>query len=195
MRYRPARLGTLSAVLFALFFSVVVYADQPQVELDTSAGKIVIQLDADRAPITVANFLQYVDDGFYDGTLFHRVIDGFMVQGGGFDQQLQRKTTRQPIKNEATNGLKNYRFSIAMARTQKPHSATAQFFINTEDNAFLDHKSPSGNGWGYAVFGKIVEGTEVIEEISTVPTSAKGPLPSDVPVDDIIIKKASRVTP
>ena len=170
-------------------------ADNPRVELQTNKGAIVIELDEALAPVTVSNFLQYVDDGFYNGTIFHRVIDGFMIQGGGFTADMERKQPREPIENEATNGLKNRRFTIAMARTNQPHSATAQFFINTEDNTFLDHKSPTPSGWGYAVFGKVIEGTSVVEDISTVSTGARGPFGKDVPQSDIVIEQVRRVAP
>lgn len=188
------RLRLLLASLSCLFLSVAAFADQPVVKLETSAGDIVIRLNSERAPNTVANFLQYVDEGYYNGTIFHRVIDGFMIQGGGFTEQLNRKPTRSPIRNEATNGLKNYRFSVAMARTNQPHSATSQFFINTEDNRNLDHTSPTPSGWGYTVFGKVIEGSSVIEEISTVITGPKGPFPRNVPIENIVIKNASRMT-
>ena len=187
-------LRLLLASLSCLLLAVPAFAGQPVVKLGTSAGDIVIQLNSERAPNTVANFLQYVDDGFYDGTIFHRIIDGFMIQGGGFTEQLQQKSTRSPIRNEATNGLKNYRFSVAMARTNQPHSASSQFFINTEDNRNLDHTSPTPNGWGYTVFGKVIEGTLVVEKISTVQTGPKGPFPRDVPIENIVINSASRVT-
>jgi peptidyl-prolyl cis-trans isomerase B (cyclophilin B) len=187
-------LRLLLTSLFCLLLSVPVIADQPVVKLETSAGDIIIRLNSERAPKTVANFLQYVDEGFYDGTIFHRVIEGFMIQAGGFTEQLQRKPIRSPIRNEATNGLKNYRFSIAMARTNQPHSASSQFFINTEDNRNLDHTSPTPSGWGYTVFGKVIEGTSVVEKISTVQTGPKGSFPRDVPIDNVVIKSASRVT-
>lgn len=188
------RLRILLAGLFCLLFSAFASADQPIVKLDTSAGSILIQLNPEKAPGTVANFLQYVDDGFYDGTVFHRVIDGFMIQGGGFTEQFEKKTVRAAIRNEAGNGLKNYRYSIAMARTNQPHSATSQFFINTEDNRSLDHTAPMGGGWGYTVFGKVVEGNSVVDEISTVQTGSKGPFPRDAPTSNIVIVHASRVT-
>ncbi len=189
------RLRLFVTSFFSLLLSVPAFADQPVVELNTNVGSILIELNSKQAPNTVANFLQYVDDGYYNGTIFHRVIDGFMIQGGGFTEQLKRKSTRSPIRNEATNGLKNYRFSIAMARTQQPHSATSQFFINTEDNKNLDHTAPMPGGWGYAVFGKVIDGTSVVEEISTVETGKKGPFSRDVPIENIVINSASRVAP
>ena len=147
---------------------------QPQVELHvTGYGVITLELDAEKAPKSTANFLEYVAQGHYDGTIFHRVIDGFMIQGGGFDAQMQQKQTGEPIENEANNGLKNESYTIAMARTQDPHSATAQFFINVADNGFLNHTQPSVQGWGYAVFGKVVAGTEVVDQIRGVKTGRK----------------------
>lgn len=173
---------------FALIASV--QADTaPQVRLHTSMGDIVIALDAEKAPASVSNFLGYVKRGFYDGTIFHRVIDGFMIQGGGFTEGFDRKKTETPIRNEADNGLKNVRGSIAMARTSNPHSATSQFFINVADNANLDHRSPTAKGWGYAVFGRIVNGMDVVDEIRQVRTTVKGSY-RDVPVTPIVIKQA-----
>ena len=160
-----------------------------RVALDTSKGSIELELFDDQAPATVANFVQYVKDGFYDGTIFHRVIDNFMIQGGGFDADMRQKPTRAPIKNEADNGAKNANGSIAMARTNDPHSATAQFFINVKDNAFLNHTAPSSQGWGYCVFGKVVEGMDVVDKIKGVRTGSKG-FHQDVPVDDVLIQKA-----
>ncbi|KIQ66169.1 peptidylprolyl isomerase [Kitasatospora griseola] len=162
------------------------------VKLHTNHGDIVIRLDAEKAPATVENFLQYVTDGFYNGTVFHRVIDGFMVQGGGMEPGLRRKETRAPIRNEADNGLKNTRYSVAMARTSDPHSATAQFFLNVADNAFLDHTAKSGPGWGYAVFGEVVEGQEVVDEIKSVPTTSKAGH-ADVPKEDVVLVRAEIV--
>ena len=145
----------------------------PRVHLETSLGNIVLELDPQAAPKTVENFLRYVRDGFYNGTVFHRVIKGFMIQGGGLTADMQRKPTREPISNEADNGLKNQRGTVAMARTNRPHSATSQFFINTVDNVFLDHKSKSPRGWGYCVFGKVVEGMNVVDSIEGLPTTSK----------------------
>lgn len=155
--------------------------------IQTSVGDIVIELDEQRAPGTVKNFQQYADSGFYDGTIFHRVIEGFMIQGGGFSQNYMRKQTRRPITNEAVNGLSNLKYSIAMARTSSPHSATSQFFINGADNTNLDHTGRDSRGWGYAVFGRVVEGHDVVDQISEVATGAAGPFRSDVPRDQVII--------
>lgn len=166
--------------------------DSPKVRMETSSGTLVIELDAKNAPVTTKNFLIYVDDGFYDGTIFHRVIKGFMIQGGGYDRDFKSRATLPPIENEADNGLKNERGTIAMARTGDPHSATAQFFINSVDNDFLDHREKSPQGWGYAVFGKVIEGLEVIDAISGVATGQHGPH-SDVPQSQILILKAERV--
>ena len=162
------------------------------IRMQTSAGTIDIELDHDKAPVTAQNFEQYVQEGFYDGTLFHRVIDNFMIQGGGLTPDMSTKPTREPIKNEADNGLKNVNGSIAMARTSDPHSATAQFFINVKDNEFLDFKSPDIDGWGYCVFGKVVNGMDVVNKIKGQPTTRKKGH-QDVPVEDIIIEKAEIV--
>ena len=159
------------------------------IRMQTSMGTIDIELDHDKAPVTAENFEQYVKEGFYDGTLFHRVIDNFMIQGGGLTPDMATKSTREPIKNEADNGLKNITGSIAMARTGDPHSATAQFFINVKNNDFLDFKSPDVNGWGYCVFGKVVNGMDVVDKIKAQPTTSKKGH-QDVPVDDIVIEKA-----
>ena len=164
----------------------------PQVVLHSNKGDIVIELDADKAPNTVENFLKYVDEGFFDGTIFHRVIPGFMVQGGGFTADMQQKSVHAPIANEAENGLKNARGTLAMARTNDPHSATAQFFINLADNDFLNFKAASGSGWGYAVFGKIVGGMDVVDDIAKVPTGSHG-MHQDVPKDTISIDKGERL--
>ena len=160
-----------------------------KVRLDTSAGPIVLELDDESAPASVANFLQYVREGHYDNTVFHRVIDGFMIQGGGLGPGMKQKPTRSPIANEAGNGLKNRKYTVAMARTGDPHSATSQFFINIADNDFLDHKGPSPQGWGYAVFGKVIEGADVVDRIKAVPTGRSG-MHADVPVEDVLIRKA-----
>ncbi len=164
----------------------------PQVLLETSEGNIRLELDPAAAPQTTENFLAYVDAGFYDGTLFHRVIPNFMIQGGGFTPEMQRKETRDPIQNEADNGLKNQRGTIAMARTGNPHSATAQFFVNLVDNGFLDHTGKSGRGWGYCVFGQVVEGMEVVDRIAEVPTGVVNRM-KDVPKTPVIIERASRI--
>jgi peptidyl-prolyl cis-trans isomerase B (cyclophilin B) len=162
------------------------------VELQTTAGVIRIELDEVKAPITVANFLEYVNAGHYDGTVFHRVIKGFMIQGGGFEPGLKQKPTKGEIENEANNGLKNDKYTIAMARTSAPHSASAQFFINGTNNDFLNFKSESPSGWGYAVFGKVVSGTEVVDQIEKVKTGRKG-FHDDVPLEDVVITKATEV--
>ena len=170
-------------------------AKPPRVLLQTTLGDITLELAADKAPKTVANFLQYVDEGFYDGTIFHRVISNFVIQGGGYTPDFVKKPTRAPIPNEANNGLSNLRGSIAMARTSDPHSATAQFFINVVDNTFLDHRSQTLRGWGYTVFGKVVEGMEVVDKIRRVPTGRGGPFAKDVPRGPVIIKRAVLLTP
>lgn len=162
------------------------------IKLQTNLGTITLKLDAEKAPATVKNFVQYVQDGHYDNTIFHRVINGFMIQGGGFTPGMKQKDTRDQIENEAANGLKNKRGTIAMARTNDPHSATAQFFINVSDNDFLDFKAPSGSGWGYCVFGEVVEGMDVVDKIKSVKTGNKG-FHQDVPVEDVIIEKAEAV--
>lgn len=155
--------------------------------LTTNHGKITLELDAEKAPKTVENFLSYVRDGHYDGTIFHRVIDGFMIQGGGFEPGMKQKPTKDPIENEAKNGLKNDAYTIAMARTSAPHSASAQFFINVKNNSFLDY--PGQDGWGYCVFGKVTEGQDIVDKIKSVKTSRAG-MHSDVPVENVVIEKA-----
>ena len=165
----------------------------PIVEVETSKGSLRVELLLDKAPRTVNNFLQYVDDGFYDGTIFHRVIEDFMVQGGGFTEQMDQMPTLPPIQNEADNGLSNARGTLAMARTSDPHSATAQFFINTTDrNTFLDHQSKTSQGWGYCVFGKVVEGLDVVDQLRSAETCTRGGH-QDVPVDAIVINAVKRV--
>jgi len=159
------------------------------IKLHTKHGVIGIELDTARAPETAKNFLAYVEAGFYSNTVFHRVIDGFMIQGGGFEPGMRQKPTRGPIKNEAANGLKNDRYTIAMARTSDPHSASSQFFINVKDNDFLNHTAPNADGWGYCVFGKIVEGQAVVDKIKGVKTGKRG-FHADVPLDDVIIEQA-----
>ncbi|HEK1691284.1 TPA: peptidyl-prolyl cis-trans isomerase [Pseudomonas putida] len=163
-----------------------------KVKLTTNHGVIVLQLDAEKAPLTTKNFVQYVKDGHYDGTVFHRVIKGFMIQGGGFERGLSQKKTRASIQNEADNGLKNTKYSIAMARTMEPHSASAQFFINASDNDFLNHSGKNTQGWGYAVFGEVTEGREIVDAIEKVATGSKAGH-QDVPKDDVIIEKAEIV--
>jgi len=159
------------------------------IKLHTNHGVITIELDEQRAPLTSANFLQYVKDGHYTNTVFHRVIDGFMIQGGGFEPGMKQKPTRATVKNEADNKVKNAAYTVAMARTSDPHSASAQFFINVADNAFLDHTAPTPQGWGYCVFGKVTGGTEVVDKIRGVKTGSKG-MHQDVPVQDVVIEKA-----
>ena len=173
-------------LVLALIFCIASAADNPRVLMKTSKGEITLELDAAKAPKSVANFMQYVKDGHYMGTIFHRVIDNFMIQGGGFDPQMQQLPTRAAIGNEAANGLKNEAYTIAMARTSEPHSATAQFFINVKDNAFLDY--PGQDGWGYAVFGRVIKGEEVVNEINRVPTGAM-----DVPLDPVVIESVSLI--
>ncbi|MFC3963892.1 peptidylprolyl isomerase [Nocardia jiangsuensis] len=163
-----------------------------KVNLETNHGPIVLELDEAKAPESARNFIEYVKAGHYDGTIFHRVIPGFMIQGGGFEPGLQQKPTQAPIQNEAGNGLKNLKYTVAMARTNDPHSATAQFFVNVSDNDFLNHSAPAGQGWGYAVFGKVVEGTEVVDAIAGVATGNAGPH-QDVPKTDVVIQKATLV--
>ena len=162
------------------------------ISLHTSAGAIGIELDADKAPLTAANFLQYVKDGHYDNTIFHRVIDGFMIQGGGFEPGMKQKQTRDMITNEADNGLKNDKYTVAMARTSEPHSASAQFFINVADNAVLNFTAPTARGWGYCVFGKVVEGREVVDQLCSVATTTRGQH-GDVPTEDVVITRAEIV--
>jgi len=162
------------------------------VKLKTNFGIIALELDTGRAPETVKNFLDYVESGFYSNTVFHRVIDGFMIQGGGFEPGMNQKPARSPIKNEADNSLKNERYTIAMARTSEPHSASSQFFINVKDNGFLDHTAPNAQGWGYCVFGKVVEGQDVVDKIKRVKTGKRGGH-ADVPVEDVIIERAEVV--
>ena len=162
----------------------------PKVKLQTSLGDIVIELNPEKAPITSQNFLDYVESGFYEGTIFHRIIPGFMAQGGGFDTEFVQKDTQPPIKNEADNGLKNLRGSVAMARTSIPDSATSQFFINYADNGFLDHSSPTPPGWGYAVFGSVIDGLAVVEQMEKVATGSRSGH-QDVPETHIVIEKAS----
>ncbi len=180
----------LFMILF--LFSQAVFAG-PIVEIQTNLGNVQIELDSDKAPLTVKNFLEYVDQGFYDGTVFHRVIKNFMIQGGGYDKNEKRKETRTAIKNEADNGLKNIKGSIAMARTNAVDSATSQFFINLKDNDFLNHRGPTPNGFGYAVFGKVVAGMEVVESIGRVKTIAKSALFGDYPEVPVVIESIRRL--
>lgn len=180
----------ISGLVAGLLVSVAVWAN-PTVEMTTSLGKITIELAADKAPKSVANFLQYAKEGFYDGTVFHRVIPGFMVQGGGFDAKMNQKPTRQPVENEAKNGLKNLRGTLAMARKPDPHSATAQFFINHKDNAFLDY--PGQDGWGYTVFGKVTAGMDIVDKMTQVPTGNAG-MHQNVPQTPIIIQNVKIIS-
>lgn len=168
----------------------VTMTTNPRVKMITSQGDIIISLDAAKAPKTVANFLAYVNDGFFDGTIFHRVIDGFMIQGGGFEPGLKQKSTKGTVENEANNGLKNNKYTLAMARTQDPHSATAQFFINVANNDFLNHTAPTAQGWGYAVFGEVVEGKDVVDKMKGVATGNSG-MHQNVPTTDVLIIKAA----
>lgn len=175
----------LSLTIASTFLSASAWA-QPTVEIKTNKGVIVVELNSDKAPKTVANFVQYANDGFYTGTVFHRIISGFMIQGGGLDKNLNEKTTRAPIKNEADNGLANTLGTIAMARTGDPHSASSQFFINVANNTFLNHTEKSDRGWGYTVFGKVTKGMDVVERISKIPTDG-----GDVPVQAVIIESVT----
>jgi peptidyl-prolyl cis-trans isomerase B (cyclophilin B) len=162
------------------------------VKLHTTLGVITLELDEAKAPISVKNFLEYVNSGFYSNTIFHRVIDGFMLQGGGFEPGMKQKSTRAPIKNEADNGLKNLAYTVAMARTPSPHSASSQFFINAADNDFLNYSGPSSESWGYCVFGRVIDGKDIVDQIKKVATGARG-MHDDVPVEDVVILKAEVV--
>jgi cyclophilin family peptidyl-prolyl cis-trans isomerase len=164
----------------------------PHVRLDTDQGTIELELDPERAPKSVENFLQYVDAGHYDGTVFHRVIPGFMAQGGGFTASYDKKAVREGVENEAHNGVKNLRGTVAMARTSEPHSATSQFFVSVKDNAFLDHTGKTPAGWGYTVFAKVVSGMDVVDKIVGVPTGARGPFAKDAPLEPVVIKSVRR---
>jgi cyclophilin family peptidyl-prolyl cis-trans isomerase len=188
---RSLALGLVMALSSGLTF-----ADdtKPRVRLSTNLGDIVLELNPAKAPKSVDNFLAYVRDGSYNGTIFHRVIDGFMIQGGGFGQDFQKRPGHSPIQNEANNGLKNLHGTVAMARTNDPHSATQQFFINVADNGFLDHSSATSRGWGYAVFGKVIEGMEVVDKIRRTPTGSGGPFPKDVPLTPVVIEKVTLET-
>lgn len=181
-----AKILLLALSLFA--FNAV--AADPQVEIKTNMGSFIVELNPDKAPKSVENFLQYVKDGHYKGTIFHRVIPNFMIQGGGFTADFAQKKTRAPIPIEANNGLKNDVGTIAMARTNDPNSATSQFFINHKNNDFLNHTAPTPQGWGYAVFGKVVKGMDVVNKIAAIPTGPRGPFPSDVPSQQVIIEDA-----
>lgn len=189
----------ISAFVLALFLAAGAAGtsfaanERTLVKMETNKGDIVLELFPDKAPKTVANFLQYVKSGGYDGTIFHRVINGFMIQGGGFEPDMRSRPTKAPIRNEADNGLKNVRYSIAMARTNDPHSASNQFFINVANNDSLDHRSTSMQGWGYAVFGKVVDGMDVVDKIKAVPVTNRG-MHENVPREPVIIKKAYEFT-
>lgn len=178
----------------ALAFSTTVVAANPEVEIKTNMGAITLELYSDKAPKTVENFLQYAKDGFFKGTIFHRVINGFMIQGGGFTTDFAQKKIRAPVQNEANNGLKNDLGTIAMARTSDPQSATAQFFINHKNNDFLNHTSPTPQGWGYAVFGKVTKGLDVVNKIAAIETGPNGPFQSDVPRRPVIIEDVRVIT-
>ena len=191
----PSRRRLLQGIVLAMPWFIGVAHSAPakrkvkMIKLHTNFGPITLELDAKAAPDTVTNFVRYAKDGHYDGTLFHRVIDGFMIQGGGFTPAMEQKPTREPVQNEAANGLKNVAYSIAMARTPNPHSATSQFFINVADNAFLDYREPSASGYGYCVFGKVVEGKDVVDRIRKVRTGMRAGH-QDVPVEDVVIERA-----
>lgn len=187
-------LNRLLFAFFGLFLSLAAHAANPQVEMKTSLGTITLELYPEKAPQTVDNFLKYVNSGFYKGTVFHRVIDNFMIQGGGYDLGLKQKETRAPIKNEAANGLKNDAYTVAMARTGDPHSASAQFFINVKDNDFLNYTAPTVQGYGYCVFGKVVKGMDVVQQIAKQKTGPVGPMPSDVPLKPVLIADMHVVT-
>lgn len=178
-------------IVMSIFFSTLVLAKNPVVVVETNYGSIEVELNEEKAPVTVKNFLSYVDDKFYDGLIFHRVINNFMIQGGGLNEKMVEKKTKAPIKNEAANGLRNEEGTIAMARTSDPHSATAQFFINVNDNSFLNHQNTSTSGYGYAVFGKVTSGMHVVNRIKLVKTGNLAGH-SDVPMDPVIIKSLKR---
>jgi len=185
------KLFTACTFALLLIANSSVFAANPKVRMETSQGNVTIELYPDKAPVTVENFLRYVKAGKYDGTIFHRVIKNFMNQGGGYTQDLKKVETFAPIKNEADNGLKNKRGTIAMARTNDPDSATMQFFINTVDNDFLDHTGKNPRGWGYCVFASVVDGMDVMDRIAKLPTGARSPFPKDVPLTDVVIQKMS----
>jgi cyclophilin family peptidyl-prolyl cis-trans isomerase len=191
-RFIPLLFITLALILG--FNQAALASEKPHVLVETNLGSFELELFPDQAPKSVANFLEYVNSGFYNGTLFHRVIDGFMIQGGGFTPDYERKPTNASIVNEADNGLKNQRGTIAMARTMEPHSATAQFFINVKDNDFLDHTSKTPRGWGYAVFGKVIKGMDVVDKIRKVKTGPGGVFPQDVPREAVIIERMTVTT-
>jgi cyclophilin family peptidyl-prolyl cis-trans isomerase len=181
----------LTTLALGLMMTTANAAEPVRVLMETSMGNITLELDADKAPKSTANFVQYVEDKHYDGLVFHRVIKGFMIQGGGYDASYDQRKTRAPIQNEAKNGLKNARGTIAMARTGDPHSASSQFFINHSDNGFLDY--PGQDGWGYAVFGRVVDGMDVVDKIAEAPTGPARPFGRDMPVEQVVIQRASVV--
>jgi peptidyl-prolyl cis-trans isomerase B (cyclophilin B) len=185
-----AFLSAVSLLLASIGVATAHSGDKVMVEMHTSKGLITLELDAEKAPVTVANFIDYVKSGHFDGTIFHRVIPGFVIQGGGMESGMKEKPTQKPIENEADNGLKNVTGSICMARTNDPHSATSQFFINLKDNQFLDHTEKSPQGWGYAVFGQVTDGMDVVEAIAAVQTGNAG-FHQDVPVEDIVVEKVT----
>ncbi len=191
---RLLKCSMFAAVGAILAFSATANASgKVEVTMTTNMGVISIVLDADKAPVTVENFLRYVDEGYYDGTIFHRVIPDFMIQGGGFDKNYDKKPTHDTVKNEADNGLSNVRGTIAMARTNAPHSASSQFFINVKDNHFLDHTAKNSRGWGYTVFGEVTKGMKVVDKIQQVRTGRGGPFPTDVPKKMVVIEKVERL--
>jgi cyclophilin family peptidyl-prolyl cis-trans isomerase len=192
IRMRRVLTGLIAALAAGGAANAADVDSRPKVRVQTSQGAFVVQLDAERAPITVRNFLEYVESGHYEGTIFHRVIAGFVVQGGGVTPELAEKRTRDPIPNESGNGLSNTRGTIAMARTEDPHSATSQFYINLKDNLALN---PSEKRWGYCVFGAVVEGMDVVDKIAAMPTGPRGEIPSDVPEEDIVVQKMELVLP
>jgi peptidyl-prolyl cis-trans isomerase B (cyclophilin B) len=192
MKVLAGTLCFLSVLSLSLGSNAMSGEKNPQIKIETSKGTLVLELYPDKAPATVENFLSYVDDGFYNGTIFHRVIPGFMIQGGGFTEDMAQKPTKAPVENEANNGLKNNVGTIAMARTPDPNSATAQFFVNVSNNDFLNFKSETPQGWGYCVFGKVVEGMDVVNDIVAVPTSSAG-MHQDVPVEAVIMTSVTRV--
>ena len=194
MKFMKRVIATLLLALGLMGTQGAIAAEKPKVEINTNMGSFTLELEPEKAPKSVENFLAYVDAGFYDGTIFHRVIDNFMVQGGGYTTDYQKKEARAPITNEADNGLTNDIGTIAMARTGAPHSATAQFFINIKDNTFLNHSGKNSRGWGYAVFGRVIAGMDTINKIRASETGSGGPFRSDAPKSMVIIEKAARVS-
>ena len=186
-------MNKLLGIVCALLLTTGAFAANPQVEIKTNFGAVTVELYPEKAPKTVENFLQYVKSGFYKDAIFHRVIPGFMIQGGGFSKAMEQKPTRDPVGIESNNGLKNDAGTIAMARTQNPNSATAQFFINLSNNSFLNYNAPTVRGYGYTVFGKVIKGMDVVENIAKLPTGAGGPFPQDVPQQQVVIEDAKLV--